>query len=130
MVDKNMRILVVDDFASVRRTITGFLNELGYNNIIEAEDGAEAFRVLQADSVDLVVSDWNMPYMTGFELLQKIRRDKQLKNTRFLMVTAEGDKRNIVAAVQARVDNYIVKPFTAKNIQEKISRIFGATAAL
>ena len=116
MPDKNMTILVVDDFATMRRIVKNILKQLGYNNIVEAEDGTQAYDILENDSVDFVVSDWNMPNMTGIELLRRVRAHEGMKDTPFLMVTAEAQKENVVEAVQAKVNEYIVKPFTKDRI--------------
>ena len=120
---KDMKILIVDDFATMRKVIRNLLKQVGYENILEAEDGVSALRVLKAQKVDLVISDWNMPNMTGFELLKAVRSDADLGKTPFLMVTAEALQDNVVAAVKAGVSNYIVKPFTAEVLNEKISKI-------
>ncbi|MDX9820597.1 MAG: response regulator [Syntrophales bacterium] len=120
---KDMKILIVDDFATMRKVIRNLLKQVGYENILEAEDGVSALRVLKAQKVDLVISDWNMPNMTGFELLKAVRADADLGKTPFLMVTAEALQDNVVAAVKAGVSNYIVKPFTAEVLNEKISKI-------
>ncbi|HOG16728.1 MAG TPA: response regulator [Syntrophales bacterium] len=118
-----MKILIVDDFATMRKVIRNLLKQVGYENILEAEDGVSALRVLKAQKVDLIISDWNMPNMTGFELLKAVRADADLGKTPFLMVTAEALQDNVVAAVKAGVSNYIVKPFTAEVLNEKISKI-------
>jgi len=107
----------------MRKVIRNLLKQVGYENILEAEDGVSALRVLKAQKVDLVISDWNMPNMTGFELLKAVRADADLGKTPFLMVTAEALQDNVVAAVKAGVSNYIVKPFTAEVLNEKISKI-------
>jgi two-component system, chemotaxis family, chemotaxis protein CheY len=117
------KFLIVDDFATMRRIIRNLLRQLGYNNIEEAEDGAVGLRKLQSQEVDFVICDWNMPNMTGIELLREIRSDDALKELPFLMVTAEAIKENIIEAVKAGVSNYIVKPFTADVLQEKIEAI-------
>jgi two-component system chemotaxis response regulator CheY len=121
--DKNIKILVVDDFATMRKVIRNLLKQVGYENIAEAEDGVLALRVLKSQKVDLVISDWNMPNMTGLELLKAVRADEDLKTTPFLMVTAEALQDNVIAAVKAGVSNYIVKPFTAEVLNEKITKI-------
>jgi two-component system, chemotaxis family, chemotaxis protein CheY len=121
--DKNIKILVVDDFATMRKVIRNLLKQVGYENIAEAEDGVLALRVLKSQKVDLVISDWNMPNMTGLELLKSVRADEDLKTTPFLMVTAEALQDNVIAAVKAGVSNYIVKPFTAEVLNEKITKI-------
>ncbi len=121
--DKNIKILVVDDFATMRKVIRNLLKQVGYENIVEAEDGVLALRVLKSQKIDLVISDWNMPNMTGLELLKSIRSDDDLKTMPFLMVTAEALQDNVIAAVKAGVSNYIVKPFTAEVLNEKITKI-------
>jgi two-component system chemotaxis response regulator CheY len=122
--DPNMTIMSVDDFATMRRIIKTLLKQLGFNNVIEADDGTSALETLKKDKVDFIISDWNMPKMTGLELLKAVRADDRLRHIPFLMVTAEAEKANIVAAVQAGVSNYIVKPFTAEVLQQKIDKIF------
>ena len=122
--DTSMKVLVVDDFATMRRIVKGVLKQLGFNDIIEAEDGAMALKELQKEKVGLIVSDWNMPNMTGLDLLKAVRSDTKLKDTPFLMVTAEGQKENVVQAVQAGVSNYIVKPFTPETFSAKLEKIF------
>jgi two-component system chemotaxis response regulator CheY len=121
--DKNIKILVVDDFATMRKVIRNLLKQVGYENIAEAEDGVLALRLLKSQKVDLVISDWNMPNMTGLELLKSVRADEDLKTTPFLMVTAEALQDNVIAAVKAGVSNYIVKPFTAEVLNDKITKI-------
>jgi len=121
--DKNMKILVVDDFATMRKVVRNLLKQVGYENITEAEDGAIALRVLKSQKVDFVISDWNMPNMNGLELLKAVRADGDLAKTPFLMVTAEALQENVIAAVKAGVSNYIVKPFTAEVLNEKIKKI-------
>jgi two-component system chemotaxis response regulator CheY len=118
------RFLVVDDFSTMRRIVRNLLKELGFTNVQEAEDGVDALSKLRADSFDFVVSDWNMPNMTGLELLQKIRADDSLKHLPVLMVTAEAKKENIIAAAQAGASGYVVKPFTAATLDEKLKKIF------
>lgn len=120
----DMKILVVDDFATMRRIIRTTLKQLGLQNIIEAADGTEALEILRAGGIDFVITDWNMPKMTGLELLKAIRADAALKNTPVLLVTAEAEKENVIQAAQAGVNNYIVKPFTAAVLREKILKIF------
>jgi two-component system chemotaxis response regulator CheY len=121
--DKQIKILIVDDFATMRKVIRNLLKQLGYENIVEAEDGVAALRILRSQKIDLVISDWNMPNMTGLELLKEVRADEELKATPFLMVTAEALQDNVIAAVKAGVNNYIVKPFTAEVLNEKIVKI-------
>ncbi|MGE4293497.1 MAG: chemotaxis response regulator CheY [Desulfovibrio sp.] len=120
-----MRILVVDDFSTMRRIIKNILRQLGYDNVVEADDGTTAWEVLNKDNVDFIISDWNMPKMTGIELLRKVRASEEYASVPFLMVTAEAQQENIIEAVQARVNNYIVKPFTPETLGQKIDRIFG-----
>jgi two-component system chemotaxis response regulator CheY len=121
--DTNIKILIVDDFATMRKVIRNLLKQGGYDNIVEAEDGVMALSELKANKIDFIISDWNMPNMTGFELLKAVRADGDLSKTPFLMVTAEALKDNVVQAVKAGVDNYIVKPFTADILSEKITEI-------
>ena len=123
-VDPNMKILVVDDMVTMRRIVKNILKQLGFANVEEAENGQEALQKLQTDRYGFVVSDWNMPVMTGIDMLRAIRADEKLKTTPVLMVTAEAQQSNLVEAVQAGVSNYIVKPFTAEILQEKIAKIF------
>lgn len=124
MFDPNMDILVVDDASTMRRIVRGLLRELSLKNIREAENGSDALEELKRKKADLVISDWNMPQMTGIELLRAIRSDGSLKDVPVLMVTAEAKKENILEAVQAGVNNYIVKPFSAETLQEKLNKIF------
>ncbi len=124
MPDSKMRILVVDDFATMRRIIKNILKQLGYENIAEAEDGKVALRALENQDIDFIVSDWNMPNMSGLELLKAVRASEKFKDIPFLMVTAEAMKENIIEAVKSGVSNYIVKPFTAETMREKIEKIF------
>ncbi|APR03302.1 MULTISPECIES: chemotaxis response regulator CheY [Thauera] len=124
MADKNMRILVVDDFPTMRRIVRSLLKELGYNNVDEAEDGQDALTKLRAGGFQFVVSDWNMPNLDGLEMLRQIRADGALKALPVLMVTAEARKENIIAAAQAGANGYVVKPFTAATLEEKLNKIF------
>lgn len=124
MADSNMKFLVVDDFSTMRRIVRNLLKELGFSNITEAEDGVDALRKLRGEVYDFVVSDWNMPNMTGIELLRQIRADANLKHLPVLMVTAEAKKENIIEAAQAGASGYIVKPFTAATLDEKLQKIF------
>jgi len=121
--DKHIKIMVVDDFATMRKVIRNLLKQVGYENIVEAEDGVIALKTLKSQKIDFVVSDWNMPNMTGLELLKAVRSDEDLKSTPFLMVTAEALQDNVIAAVKAGVNNYIVKPFTAETLNDKITKI-------
>lgn len=124
MSNLKMKILIVDDFSTMRRIIKNILKQLGYSNIIEADDGSSALTLLKKDKIDFIVSDWNMPKMSGLDLLKVIRSDEKLKSIPFLMVTAEAQKEKIMKALQEGVDNYIVKPFTAEILKEKIDKIF------
>lgn len=124
MADKNMKFLIVDDFSTMRRIIRNLLKELEFTNADEAEDGLVALSKLRGGNFDFVVSDWNMPNMTGIELLRAIRADDTLKHLPLLMVTAEAKKENIIAAAQAGASGYVVKPFTAAVLEEKLNKIF------
>jgi len=124
-VDKNMRILVVDDFHTMRRIVINLLKQLGFSNVVEAGDGKEALEKVHSDKIDLVVSDWNMPNMTGIEFLKELRADERYKSLPFIMVTAEGKKENVIAAVHAGVSNYVVKPFNAATLKEKLIKVVG-----
>ncbi len=123
MVEKNIKILVVDDFATMRKVVRNLLKQVGYEDIVEAEDGVMALRALKSQKIDVIISDWNMPNMSGLELLKAVRGDAELAKTPFLMVTAEALQDNVVAAVKAGVNDYIVKPFTAEVLNEKIVKI-------
>ncbi len=122
--DPNMRVLVVDDFSTMRRIVKNILRQIGFTNIVEADDGTTAWETLNKDNIDFVISDWNMPNMTGIELLRKVRASEEFADVPFLMVTAEAQQENIIEAVQAKVSNYIVKPFTAETMKQKIDKIF------
>ena len=122
--DKNMKILVVDDFSTMRRIIKNLLKDLGFTNVQEADDGNTALPMLNQGDFDFVVTDWNMPGMQGIDLLRNIRSDDKLKHLPVLMVTAEAKKEQIVAAAQAGVNGYVVKPFTAATLKEKLDKIF------
>ncbi|AXY42156.1 MULTISPECIES: chemotaxis response regulator CheY [Halomonas] len=124
MADKNMSILVVDDFPTMRRIVRSLLKELGFTNVEEAEDGQDALNKLRAGGFQFVVSDWNMPNLDGLEMLKQIRADAALKELPVLMVTAEAKKENIIAAAQAGASGYVVKPFTAATLEEKLNKIF------
>ncbi|MCI0508795.1 MULTISPECIES: chemotaxis response regulator CheY [Chromohalobacter] len=124
MADKNMSILVVDDFPTMRRIVRSLLKELGFNNVDEAEDGQEALNKLRAGGFEFVVSDWNMPNLDGLSMLKEIRQDDALSELPVLMVTAEAKKENIIAAAQAGANGYVVKPFTAATLEEKLDKIF------
>jgi two-component system chemotaxis response regulator CheY len=123
-VNKNMRILVVDDFSTMRRIIKNLLSDLGYSNISEADDGSTALVALNQGNFDFVITDWNMPGTTGIELLKAIRADARLKTLPVLMVTAEAKREQIIEAAQAGVNGYVIKPFTAQTLEEKLGKIF------
>jgi two-component system chemotaxis response regulator CheY len=123
MFNFKIKVLVVDDFPTMRRILKNLLKQLGFENIDEAENGEDALRKLKNGDYGLVVSDWNMPVMEGLELLKHIRNDPQLKDIPFLMVTAEAEKEKVIEAIKAGVDNYIVKPFTGEVLKEKLEKI-------
>jgi two-component system chemotaxis response regulator CheY len=123
-VNNDLKFLVVDDFSTMRRIVRNLLKELGFTNVDEAEDGVVALQKLKSGTFDFIVSDWNMPNMTGIELLRAVRGDAALKHLPVLMVTAEAKKENIVEAAQAGANGYIVKPFTAATLDEKLNKIF------
>jgi two-component system chemotaxis response regulator CheY len=123
MPEKDLRILVVDDFATMRRMIKNILKQLGYTHIEEAENGQAAWTVLETHEIDLVISDWNMPTMTGLELLKAVRGDDRFKDLPFIMVTAEGQQENVIEAAQNKVSQYVVKPFNADTIAGKIESV-------
>ena len=120
----NTRFLIVDDMATMRRIIRSILNQLGYQNVDEAEDGKIALQKLKQQKYDFVITDWNMPNMTGLELVQAIRKDPELKHLPVLMVTAEAKKENVIMALKAGVNNYIVKPFTPATLKQKLEQIW------
>lgn len=121
----NMKILVVDDFPTMRRIVKTLMRQNGFTDFTEAEDGAQALDILRKNpDIEFVVSDWNMPNMTGIELLKAVRSDPKLKHLPFLMVTAEAEKENIIEAVKSGVSNYVVKPFTGQTLGEKLAKIF------
>ncbi|MCS6921176.1 chemotaxis response regulator CheY [Elioraea thermophila] len=121
--DKNINVLIVDDYKTMLRIIRNLLRQLDFNNVDEATDGAQALSMLRAGNYGLVISDWNMQPMTGLQLLQEIRADAKLKHLPFIMVTAESKTENVIAAKQAGVSNYIVKPFNAETLKEKIEKV-------
>jgi len=123
-IDKNMKILIVDDFSTMRRIIKNLLRDLGFNNTAEADDGNTALPILQSGDFDFVITDWNMPGMQGIDLLRAIRADERLASLPVLMVTAEAKRENLIQAAEAGVNGYIVKPFTATTLKEKIDKIF------
>ena len=122
--DKNMKILIVDDFSTMRRIIKNLLRDLGFTNTHEADDGLTALPMLQSGNFDFLVSDWNMPGMTGIDLLKAVRADPKLAALPVLMVTAETKREQIIQAAEAGVNGYVIKPFTAGTLEEKISKIF------
>lgn len=123
-VDHNIEILIVDDFNTMRRIVKTCLKQLGFENVTEAEDGQVALSKLQLGQFKLVISDWNMPNMMGIDLLKAVRSDEKLKTIPFIMITAEGQKENILEAAKSGVSNYIVKPFTADTLQQKLDVVF------
>jgi two-component system chemotaxis response regulator CheY len=122
--DPNMKILCVDDFSTMRRIVKNILKQLGFNNVEEAANGSEAYEMVREGGYGFVVTDWNMPVLDGLGFLQKVRNNPELKDLPVLMVTAESEKEKVVAAIQAGVNNYIVKPFTAEVLKEKMDKIF------
>lgn len=122
--DKNIKILIVDDFSTMRRIIKNLLRELGFNNTVEADDGQTALPKLRGGGIDFLITDWNMPGMTGIDLLRAVRADPNLNQIPVLMVTAEAKREQIIQAAQAGVNGYVIKPFTAATLQEKIEKIF------
>jgi len=124
-IDKSMNVLIVDDYKTMLRIIRNLLKQIGFNNVDEAYDGAEALSKLQTKSLGLVISDWNMEPMTGLQLLESVRADQKLKAIPFIMITAESKTENVVAAKKAGVSNYIVKPFNAETLQGKIEKVLG-----
>ena len=123
--DLGMKVLVVDDFATMRRIVKNVLRQIGFANISEADDGKTALKALKGEKFDLILCDWNMPEMSGLEVLKQMKSDDALKDIPFVMVTAEAQKDNIIEAVKAGVNSYIVKPFTAETIGEKLKKMFG-----
>ncbi len=121
---ENTKFLVVDDFSTMRRIVRNLLKELGFANVQEAEDGVDALNKLRSEQFDFVVSDWNMPNMSGIDMLREIRADANLKHLPVLMVTAEAKKENIILAAQTGASGYVVKPFTAATLDEKLKKIF------
>jgi two-component system chemotaxis response regulator CheY len=124
-IDKKIKVLIVDDFSTMRRICKHLLKQIGFTNIVEADDGTTALNVLRKEPVDLVLTDWNMPKMNGLELLKAIRKDPNLKHLPVIMVTAEALNENIIAALKAGVNNYIVKPFNAQTLEKKIEDVIG-----
>ena len=124
MYDLKMKVLVVDDFSTMRRIVKNLLKQIGFTSIEEAEDGQDAYAKLKDGGFGFVVSDWNMPNLDGLGLLKKVREDAELKELPILMVTAEAEKEKVITAIQAGVNNYVVKPFTGELLKEKIDKIF------
>lgn len=124
-VDKNMKVLVVDDYRTMLRILRNLLRQLDFRNVYEATDGAEALQKLREGGFGLVISDWNMEPMTGIQLLREVRADDKLKHIPFIMVTAESKPENVIAAKQAGVSNYIVKPFNAETLRAKMASVLG-----
>lgn len=122
--DLLMKILIVDDFTTMRHIIKGTLKKLGFTNIVEAGDGKDALKELKKDKIGLIISDWIMPNVSGIELLKAVRSDDELKHIPFIMVTAEGQRDSVIEAVNAGVSNYIVKPFTPETLSEKLKKVF------
>ncbi|MCF6246060.1 MAG: response regulator [Desulfobacula sp.] len=121
--DTSIKVLIVDDFATMRRILKNVLKQLGFKNLVEADDGTTAWEILERQQIDLIIADWNMPKLTGLELLKKVRASALHKTIPFLMVTAEAQKQQVLEAVQAGVSNYVVKPFTAEAIDNKLEKI-------
>ena len=124
MIDTSIKVLVVDDMSTMRRIVKNVLKQIGFSDMVEAENGQDALSKLKVDDIGLIVSDWNMPVMQGIELLREVRADVELKHIPFLMVTAEAQKENIIEAVQPGVSNYVVKPFTPEALKGKLEKIF------
>ena len=123
--DVGIKVLVVDDFSTMRKIIRNNLKSLGFSNFVEAENGQEALEALKKDKLGLIISDWNMPKMSGIELLRAVRGDAGLKSIPFIMVTAEGQKDNVMEAAEAGVSNYVVKPLTPDTFSEKLQKVLG-----
>jgi two-component system chemotaxis response regulator CheY len=122
--DCGIKVLVVDDFSTMRRIVKNALKQIGFTQTVEADDGTTALDVLKQEDVGLIISDWNMPKMSGLDFLKAVKGDASTKDIPFIMVTAEAQKENVLQAVQAGVSNYVVKPFTADNLQEKLKDVF------
>jgi two-component system chemotaxis response regulator CheY len=127
-VSKDMKFLVVDDFSTMRRIVKNLLHDLGYPNVTEADDGKTALPMLQGGGFDFLISDWNMPGMSGLDLIKAVRSDAKLAKLPVLMLTAEAKREQIIEAAQAGVNGYVIKPFTAETLKEKLDKILGATA--
>lgn len=128
--DMAMRVLIVDDFSTMRRIIKNLLRDIGFTNAVEADDGSTALPILRTSEVGLMITDWNMPHMPGIELLRHVRAEERLKDLPVLMVTAEASRDQIMQAVEAGVNGYIIKPFTAETLAKKIEKIFAVEAAV
>ena len=124
--DLNMKVLIVDDFATMRRILKNIMKQIGFSDITEADNGKNALKVLKSQKIDLILCDWNMPEMPGIEVLNTVRADDELKSTPFVMVTAEAQKENILEAVKAGVSSYVVKPFTAETVEQKLNKVFSS----
>ena len=124
-VNMNMKVLIVDDYKTMLRTLRNLLRQLNFSNIDEAMDGTEALQKLRAENFDMVISDWNMEPMTGIELLREVRGDEKLKHLPFIMITAESKSENVIAAKEAGVSNYIIKPFNAETLKGKMASVLG-----
>ena len=121
--EKNINFLVVDDFATMRKVLRNLLKQSGYENVVEAEDGVAALQIIKTQKIDFIISDWHMPNMTGLDLLKSVRADKEISDTPFLMVTAETLPDSMISAIKAGASSYIIKPFTAEVLSEKIAKI-------
>jgi len=119
----NIRVLIVDDFATMRKIIKNILIQLGFKDIVEAQDGVDALEILKKQRIDLIISDWNMPKMTGLDLLKAVRSNEDFKGIKFIMITAESQKENVIEAIKNGVNQYVIKPFTPKTLQEKLEKI-------
>ena len=124
MLDDNMNILIVDDTQSIRRIVKNVLKELGFKNFEESENGEDAYDKLQGGGFAFAIVDWNMPVLTGIELVRKIKANDDLKDVKILMLTAEAEKERVIEAIQAGVDNYLIKPFTPESLEDKVNKIF------
>ncbi len=123
IMENNIKILVVDDFATMRKVLRNLLKQSGYENVVEAEDGVSALQIIKTQKIDFIISDWHMPNMTGLDLLKSVRADKEIADTPFLMITAETVPDSMISAFKAGVSSYIIKPFTAEVLSERIAKI-------
>lgn len=121
----SIKVMIVDDFATMRKIIKNILAQLGFKDVIEADDGTTALELLKKQKVDLIISDWNMPKMSGIDFLKAVRSDASLRDVKFIMVTAEAQKENVLEAIKNGVNQYIVKPFTPETLKEKLEKVFG-----